>query len=328
MSDETEWTKHAVFPYETASEDRIRLVGKEETEEVQRWARLCEHGLSCYEISTWGLLRSHYKRRPHILSPCLPNGYPAYGLIRDDKKHVNRAAHRLVALAFKVMPGDCYRTVDHVNRDRFDCRATNLEWKTNAEQCLNQKERKRLAVLCLDAPDGRVLQRYSSIDEAAYLNGITVNGINGARRKGCKAGGWHWAWETPKEPVNPSIDDRVVPGWAFHSSIGDSKVFVTPHGRIYMGGGKVYLTEMDNVGGYRTVNIRTRKYQIHRLVCAAWNDPPPSCGEKGFNISDWVVDHKNAVKTDNRPDNLRWLTHKENTRAYHALKRKRDAEEQ
>lgn len=64
--------------------------------------------------------------------------------------------------------------------------------------------------------------------------------------------------------------------------------------------------------GYLTVAIGLFKQQksvtIHFLVARAFL---PSC--PGFyGLGDWVVDHINEDKTDNRVENLRWLTQQQN----------------
>ncbi len=49
---------------------------------------------------------------------------------------------------------------------------------------------------------------------------------------------------------------------------------------------------------------RTSNHWVHRLVCRAFHGDPPREG--------MVVDHINGVTTDNRAENLRWLTNREN----------------
>jgi hypothetical protein len=56
--------------------------------------------------------------------------------------------------------------------------------------------------------------------------------------------------------------------------------------------------------GYLTVAIRGKKYAVHRLVCEAFNGPPPFEGA--------MVRHLNDQKQDNRPENLAWGTMKDN----------------
>lgn len=54
--------------------------------------------------------------------------------------------------------------------------------------------------------------------------------------------------------------------------------------------------------------------RVHRLVAEAFLGNIPN---------GWEVDHKNGIKTDNRVDNLRLLTHRENV--IEAFKRKQNA---
>jgi len=59
--------------------------------------------------------------------------------------------------------------------------------------------------------------------------------------------------------------------------------------------------------GYFTVRLtkmpkRARPY-VHRLVLEQFGPSNPG---------DYEIDHQNGVKTDNRIENLRWVTHKEN----------------
>lgn len=59
--------------------------------------------------------------------------------------------------------------------------------------------------------------------------------------------------------------------------------------------------------GYKAVSIDGEKYYIHRLVNMAFNGVP-SLNE--------VTNHINGDKLDNRPENLEWVTYRDNTLHY------------
>lgn len=69
------------------------------------------------------------------------------------------------------------------------------------------------------------------------------------------------------------------------------------------GAGKV-LSQSNRGKGYPAVTVNGRQHSVHRLVCEAFNGPPPFPGA--------LVRHLNDVKTDNRAENLAWGTMKEN----------------
>lgn len=56
--------------------------------------------------------------------------------------------------------------------------------------------------------------------------------------------------------------------------------------------------------GYLVIGINNKKHLVHRLICEAFNGPPPDGTE--------CCRHLNDVKTDNNPKNLSWGTRKDN----------------
>lgn len=79
-------------------------------------------------------------------------------------------------------------------------------------------------------------------------------------------------------------------------------------GKTYHLKGKTRKTYISKVG-YLCVSLPTKKgmrsFYIHRLLAEAFIPNPENKP---------CVDHINTIMTDNRLENLRWVTHKENTR--------------
>ena len=92
-----------------------------------------------YEVSNLGRVQSvnrvdssGKRRRSRLLKPTLSGiGYSKVCLSRGSKvKQIN--LHRLVALHFIPNPGDLPE-VDHINCDRADNRAENLQWASRSD---------------------------------------------------------------------------------------------------------------------------------------------------------------------------------------------------
>ena len=114
-----------------------------------------------------------------------------------------------------------------------------------------------------------------------------------------------------------TIEDLEDERWAQIDSRG--KYCISTHGRVksYQGRYAKLLKPYTNQHGYLRVDInssRRRTYLVHQLVALAFipNDNP---------IEKDTVDHIDLDKTNNRVDNLRWLSRADNIRAYQEQKK-------
>lgn len=112
-------------------------------------------------------------------------------------------------------------------------------------------------------------------------------------------------------PINTDSEEwRDVPGWEglySVSSLGrvyrhERVIRARSGGRRVLEGGLCdgYLSQR----GYPKVKVFGRDKEVHRMVCRAFHGEPPTPKHH--------VAHWNDIKTDNRPENLRWATAQEN----------------
>lgn len=155
-----------------------------------------------YSVSDHGEIRS--EKTGKILKPSAFDRYLRVKLYGEDGPKM-LMVHRVVAGAFCDNPC-CKPFVNHIDGDRRNNAANNLEWCTASENekhahmmGLNSVEpmlkRTRKAVVQMDL-DGNELRRYRSMSEAARAACVDVSGISfccSGRTKSC--GGYKWSLE-------------------------------------------------------------------------------------------------------------------------------------
>lgn len=160
-----------------------------------------------YEVSDFGNVRSLSRRagKIHIKGRVLKpfqnkNGYLCVCLSKaGTTKTVG--IHRLVAAAFVSNPNG-KKTVNHINEDKSDNRANNLEWLTLRENIHygTRAERQQqsitesigVAVVQISSDGHNAVARYDSISEAAKSISAQPSDILNSISTGQKCRGYHW----------------------------------------------------------------------------------------------------------------------------------------
>ena len=166
---------------------------KEEWRDIQGYEGL-------YQVSNMGRVKSlNYRNtgKEGILKrygDC--HGYPIVGLYKDGKSKCY-LVHRLVATAFCENP-EGYTEVNHINEDKADCRAENLEWCSRSYNLSYNGRAKKVAekkskpVIAIHKINGLSLE-FPSAREAERQLGIAQNHICACCKGRLKSiGGFYW----------------------------------------------------------------------------------------------------------------------------------------
>ena len=159
-----------------------------------------------YEVSNTGLVRT-LQLRKGILKPSItPDGYLRVGLHdRKLKRRKTACVHRLVAEAFlpEWITGQKIE-VNHIDGNKLNNSADNLEWVTHSENLLHAYKNKLI-------PNGRthgtpvagytsdlqLLGQFDTIVEASQKTGVNKGDIwRSCNSSYLKAGGYKWEYVT------------------------------------------------------------------------------------------------------------------------------------
>jgi hypothetical protein len=245
----------------------------------------------------------------------------------------NEQIHTIVCKTF--IPESVYvdknLTIDHKNRDRTYNILTNLKWATREEQRKNQSypetHSKTRPILRCDL-DGNKLEQYTGSHQAAgdifsktkhkyttvaSLAANITNCCSGSRKSDI-LNGYKWCFD---EEVNASLPGEIWKDIPV-TVLGDPKheYEASTEGRIRTNRNNRIMNG-SILEGYRRYSIAQNGNTHTRLtvrgnrVIAATFLPNPC------NLP--VVDHKNELRHDDRVENLRWVTYKQNTDYHHQI---------
>lgn len=154
-----------------------------------------------YEVSSFGRVKSlNYGRTaaPKLLRQHLRGEYLSVTLYKD-KSHSKESVHRLVASTFHPNPS-WLPQVNHIDEDKLNNRADNLEWvtakaNTNYVTAIQRAVAKKSKKVIAKDPNGDIIHRFSSLSEAerqGYSHGNISECCRG-RRSHHKGLSWEYA---------------------------------------------------------------------------------------------------------------------------------------
>lgn len=283
-----------------------REIPEPSKDDPEEWRNLPEElKLSKYQVSYLGRIKNI--KTGYILSTNPTKElYIRCSLYLDDNTKKHFSVHIIVAKTF--IPNDSNKkTVNHINKIKNDNRVINLEWSSHSEQ--NYKENKNIwtkkgrKIVQCDLK-GKIIKKWEKIADAEKELRIThISDALSGRIK--QTGGFIWKY---CEEDSKDLDNEI---WKEVSEEYD--IFVSNLGRIKTKGNNPQYGTLLESGYYSTklFNKNEKKYkhfQVHRLVCLAFLSNPENKP---------VVNHKDENKSNNKLENLEWMTHKEN--ANHSL---------
>lgn len=293
--------------------DKRVIIDKKEIPEpnendVEIWNDLPQELLlSKYQVSNLGRIKN--KRTQYILTQNpRKDGYIRNNFLLDDNTSKSILVHRLIAKTFIDNPENKL-TVNHINIKRDDNRVINLEWATYSEQSFkeNKKNYKH------NNANGKSINQYDlngnfiktwnkAIDVENELNINRKNILKVLKGERKQSGGFIWKYNI----VDTSIENEI---WK-DCPLGNDydKVLTSNLGRVKVkDNNPIYGTLRKN--GYYDIKIFNNKekkyksFRVHRLICLTFLENPEN---KPF------VNHKDENRSNNKLENLEWMTNKEN----------------
>ena len=227
--------------------------------------------------------------------------------------------HKLIFECFNgVVNGKLYH-IDHINNVHDDNRLINLQKLTRREHLIKTMTidrplaRKKLGI-ALSKPlirikkdrFGNILEQVSfesvhqaiavTMKEHPEITIMTADSLTPRTNTSESYKGFFWRYQ---EPVDlPGEVWKPVPLDGVHLRVSSAGRVEFKNGRRTFGGARR--------ANYLTIEHQKKSYPVHFLVCAAFHKHPSTLDDKTI-----TPDHINHIVDDNRADNLKWATARE-----------------
>lgn len=151
-----------------------------------------------YKVNNMGdvlsIARRGNWRGTHLLTPSNDGrGYRQVNICKNGKLKSIKV-HKLVAEAFVPNPHG-YTEINHIDEDKWNCKADNLEWCTRAYNVnYGTRTQKTSTKIAMFTKDGKYIQSFNSMREACRICGFPYVGNIARAIKGerCTAYGYIW----------------------------------------------------------------------------------------------------------------------------------------
>jgi hypothetical protein len=235
-----------------------------------------------------------YSEKTNVIMSSKPNkhGYVVYDIVVGDKKHF--PAHFLVMEAF-VGPRPAKMFIDHKDHVRHNNCIDNLRYVTIPVNNLNRlKSNRKGKPLAQMDWNGNTIKVWEKVPDAAAALNVNEKTLASHCRNNTTYAGYKWQY------VTEDLEGEI---WKT-AELETGTLEISNIGRVKVGNFNAnYGTKTSN--GYLRVMVGQKEYPIHRLVCEYFNGPCPFPGAK--------VNHRDECPTNNKANNLNWLTSRENT---------------
>lgn len=266
-----------------------------------------------YEISNKGKLRSfNNKKRIYTPEKC-DDGYTRYTLsyvIKSKKKSIKVLTHQLTGQYFIHNTDETKKVVDHIDQNRSHNCIENLRWITHVGNGLHRTKtsyNRGISIMLFD--ETKNVEFKTLKDASAFIKNdqklnVGDRTIQEKIKKSCidasKIFGYYWKY-TNKHDLENEIWKELV--------YKDKTYIVSNMGRFKRQDLNNEITRGSIVK--ENVDKKVQQYynydntRAHILVAIAFIGKKPG--------KDYDVNHKNKTTTDNRAENLEWMTKMENS---------------
>ena len=276
-------------------------------EEQEFWKPISKY--ENYEVSNLGKVKN--KNTGRILRSANKGGYCVVGLSLNSKIKTCQV-HRLVALAFIPNPENKAH-VNHKDKNGLNNRVENLEWNTPLENNIHkskgiiQTTNQNMKIYRINMESNEKIEKYDSICEAAEwlskeglaknTHSARTNISNAIRGISKYSFGFLWKVEEQIDLENEIWKEIEIKDFECKN------YYISSLGRFKNSKGIIMKDYKPHHSGYIIVRVNKKKFALHRLVAMNFI---PNENKKPF------VNHIDGNKTNNRLDNLNWVTCYEN----------------